>query len=232
MLRPVIKQSKEDSVFYDDLFKKWHPKAASEVRSAVTRALENSTEVYIAAVKYLAKYYIVSSPVLVEKLKSRRKADFWIFVQDSLFDMGLLCLCGLMDEGKDMKNLVKIQSCLPHLKSKGPYPVISDAALSTHERVHKQRDRRVAHPLRHKSVPKQYYGDPILLCNELLSYIQALHKHLYNGGFGDTMSLRSVVSNEVSGVCGAMLLEDYADTIRDEVLAYIDGVIDKGLSKQ
>lgn len=38
MLRPVIKQSKEDSVFYDDLFKKWHPKATSEVRSAVTRA--------------------------------------------------------------------------------------------------------------------------------------------------------------------------------------------------
>lgn len=232
MLRPVIKQSKEDSVFYDDLFKKWHPKAAPEVRSAVTRALENSTEVYIAAVKYLAKYYIVSSPVLVEKLKSRRKAGFWIFVQDSLFDMGLLCLCGLMDEGKDMKNLVKIQSCLPHLKSKGPYPVISDAALSTHERVHKQRDRRVAHPLRHKSVPKQYYGDPILLCNELLSYIQALHKHLYNGGFEDTMSLRSVVSNEVSGVCGAMLLEDYSDTIRAEVLAYIDGVIDRVLSEQ
>ena len=157
--------------------------------------------------------------------------EFWGYVRDALFDMGVLCLCGLFDESKDIKNLSRIESCLAQLKSGDTYPRIDEEILKIHNTVHEQRDLRIAHPLRQKAVPSQFYKDPAMLCNEAFIYIQSLHKYLYNGGYGDTVSLKNIIINQVNSVCRSVGIASHAAEIRKETVTYIDSLTAGTLGK-
>ncbi len=213
----------EDHAEYEALLKKGFPNATQDAVNAQIKALVDSKTILANAICHLSFYYVIGDKDIVSQL-TQDKSRFWLYSLESLFNSGVMFLCGLLDDGKDLgyKNLRTIENCFPMLKSQDTQPYkLPKQAEDIYKRLESLRNKRLAHYEYDAVIEKQYYDDPAALCNLIYKYLQKNEHLLFNAEI-DTGSLSSHIRQKASGICHDIGVNPLARNDLDELVEYID----------
>lgn len=213
----------EDHAEYRELLKKQFPNATEDAANAQISALVESRTILTNAIYHLSFYYVIGDKNIVSQL-TQEKSKFWLYTLESLYNSGIMFLCGLMDEDKKLgyKNIRTIERCFPMLKSSDiqlqPLP---KEAENVYGRLQSLRNRRLAHYEYKKEIETQYYADPAILCNILYQYLQANERIIFNAET-DTGKLSQLIHRNMSGICHDIGVNPMNKTELSELVNYID----------
>ncbi len=223
MISVKLPFSAEDHAEYEALLKKRFPSATQDATNAQIKALIDSKTILANAICHLSFYYVIGDKGIVSQLTQER-SRFWLYSLESLFNSGVMFLCGLLDDGKDIgyKNIRTIENCFPMLKNQTiQLHKLSQQTEDIYKRLQSLRNKRLAHYEYDVVIEKQYYDDPATLCNLIYKYLRNNERLLFNAEI-DTGSLANHIRQKASGICYDIGVSPLARNNLDELVEYID----------
>ena len=223
MISVKLPFSSEDRSEYKALLRERFPSAAQEVVDAQINALIDSKTILTNAIYHLSFYYVIADKNIVAQLR-QEKSRFWLYALESLYNSGIMFLCGLMDEDKKIgyKNIRTIERCYPMLKNTEiqlqPLP---KHAEEIYERLKSLRDKRLAHYEYGKEIKPQYYDDPATLCNIIYDYLRANEHIIFNYEI-DTGRLAQFIHRNMASICHDIGVSPLNKVELKKLVNYID----------
>ena len=223
MISVKLPFSDEDRSEYKALLLEKFPNATLDATNAQINALIDSRTVLANAIYHLSMYYVIGYESVISQLK-QEKSRFWLYTLESLYDSGVMFLCGLFDEDKKLsyKNIRTIEKCYPMLKNKDiklvPLPKFTE---QIYKRLKCLRDKRLAHYEYSAKIKSQYYDDPAKLCNITYKYLQMNERIIFNAEI-DTGSLSEIIHRNATGICNDIGVKPIEKHELSEMLEYID----------
>jgi len=222
MIQTTIKATNEDIEKMKQTLLKFGDVEKVDV---IVKSLHECQGLYLSALVHLSKAYVLYQPTTVKYFKENKIANFWATTASSLYDSGVMYLCGLLDQDSKInhKNLRKLIRNIEQLKEKPQdTPALSQQAEKIYKRLKEYRDKRLAHYEYSKEVP-YYWNDPFILMSLVHKYIVGFHSAFLDTDFLlDT--LRKEAENESASVCKSIGIPDLADQVKKEVVSFFSKV--------
>lgn len=194
----------------------------------IVKCYKETLELYLAALVHLSKAYVLYQPTSVKYFKENKITNFWAVAADSLYDFGIMYLCGLLDKRSDInhKNLRKLIRNMDLLKIKPKnVPILDPKCEVIYEKLKTYRDTKLAHYEYSKETPINW-EDPIILMNSVHKYIVDFEAAFLDTDF-DLETLKERTENECYQTCESIGISHLAEDGSKEITHFFTKVENK-----
>ncbi|MCR4329584.1 MAG: hypothetical protein NUV65_03485 [Candidatus Roizmanbacteria bacterium] len=222
MIQTTIKANKEQRQKMLNVLLKF---GSREKSKAIIKCLQEIEGLYLSALVHLSKAYVLYQPTSVKYFKNNKATHFWSITASSLYDSGVMYVCGLLDKDKKInyKNLRKLISNVDQLKKKpGNTPILSKSIEPVYERLKAHRDTQLAHYEYSKGATHNW-EDSIISMNLIHKYIVDFHVAFFDTDF-ILEKLREETADESFRVCGTIGILEIEKDVKEEVINFFEKV--------
>ena len=209
----IPKISGDDTKTIRTLQAVWQQRTTREV---LTRALNDSFELYLGATEYLAMSMLMYQPKMAESIKTSKSETFWTYTAESLFDSATLLAFNLFDDDKNLnfKNLLTIQKHITLLPNTNIHRSVwkLDPLVDQQDqiaRIENRRTKNIAHHER-KGHTGIEWGDLIAVLDYARDYIYQFHLEYMDTDFS-IPTLQERALRILPELTNALKVEDIKD---------------------